>query len=58
MKKALVTRYLELCVLIDEKNPTTLVNKDLFEPALQMLLRMSKNYLDISDETLDALDYY
>ncbi|WP_342435559.1 hypothetical protein NSS79_18025 [Paenibacillus sp. FSL L8-0436] len=79
--RALVTSYLELCALIDEKNPIAMDNKDLFEPAIKLYERGGFFYrregyiyingisiiiedvawdeqepLDISDETLDALD--
>ncbi|CAH1225023.1 hypothetical protein [Paenibacillus sp. JJ-223] len=79
--RALVTSYLELCALIDEKNPIAIDNKDLFEPAIKLYERggffhRREGYiyingnailianvawdkqepLDISDETLEALD--
>lgn len=37
--RALVTSYLELCALIDEKNPIAIDNKDLFEPAIKLYER-------------------
>ncbi|WP_338543781.1 hypothetical protein [Paenibacillus tundrae] len=79
--RALITSYLELCALIDEKNPIAMNNKDLFEPVMKLYERGGYFYrregfiyingtsikiadvaweeqkpLDISDETLDALD--
>lgn len=37
--RALVMSYLELCALIDEKNPIAINNKDLFEPAIKLYER-------------------